>query len=360
MRIYTSQKKAIRYVLAYLLLVLIAIIDYFTGNEVASSVLYFFPIYMIASHAQTKRHDAAIVAFFCGIVWSLINFGSNHYHSSFFIFLWNSGVRMAIFLTLSAFIYRNKKERRRVEEANARLMILNEEKNKYLGVAAHDIRNPLGSISNLALLLQDNGDNLTGQQKKFVSLIHKLSFDGLSMLNNMLDISQIEAGSLKICPSANDYISFVREVIENNQHLAEKKGQQIIFETAYEELTVMYDKSYLNQVLNNLLTNAIKYSYADSTISILVQKNDHHIITSVTDQGIGIKEEDKGKVFRPFEKAQNKPTAGEYSSGLGLAITNKIVEAHHGKLNFTSEYGKGSTFFFSFPLVYPEEPITQL
>ncbi len=357
MRLNIAESKISRYIFSYSLLGVIAIIDFYTGNEASSVLLYFFPIYLIASHPQTKRHDAAIIAFFCTLVWLLIDVSSSHYHSSPLIFFWNGLVRMAIFMILSAFIYINKKERRKVEHVNAQLRILNEEKNKYLGVAAHDIRNPLGSISNLALLLQDDGVNLTEQQKKFVALIYKLSYDGLDMLNNILDIAQIEAGSLKIRPTVNEYISFVREVIDNNQYLAEKKKQQIIFESENDELSITYDQAYLQQALNNLLTNAIKYSYPDSTIRVTVQKDAQTITTSVTDRGVGIKEEDRSKVFRPFEKAQNKPTAGEYSSGLGLAITKKIVEAHQGKLHFVSEYGKGSTFSFNFPLVYPEEKL---
>lgn len=350
-----SQKKGVRYALAGLLLALTAVVDYLTGREVSSSALYFFPIYMVASHPQARRLDAAIIALCCGILWFLLNAYTGRWPQGSWVFVWNGGVRMAIFLVLAVFIYRNKKERRRVEEANTELTRLNEEKNKYLGVAAHDIRSPLGSISNLAMLLLEDKGTLTVQQHKMVSLIQKLSTDGLDMLNNILDIAQIEAGSLKVHPVPHDYIYFVREVVENNRYLAEKKGQHIEMKTEDDALNILYDESYLNQVLNNLLTNAIKYSHADSTIIVLVQRDERQVITTVIDRGIGIQEEDKRKVFRPFEKAQNKPTAGEYSSGLGLAITNKIVEAHQGTLSFTSEYGKGSRFCFSFPLIFSDK-----
>lgn len=337
---------------AYILLLFIAIIDYIIGYEISSSILYFFPIYLIVSNKQTSKADAIAIAAISSFAWLIIDILTDHPYSQQWILYWNAMVRAIIFFSIAMFVYKIKSENMRVEKANEQLNALNIEKNKYLGIAAHDIRNPLGSIYNLSSLLLDNGskDNLTKQQIEFIELIHKISHSGLDLINNILDIAQIESGTLKLHKSERDYISFIKEIISTNKYIAERKEQTILLESEISELPMVFDQSYLNQVITNLLTNAIKYSYPKKEIQVVITKNEHYVKTEVIDQGVGIRNEDREKVFRPFEKAQNAPTAGERSSGLGLAITRKIIEAHQGEIGFDSIYGKGSTFYFILPL----------
>lgn len=339
-------------IIAYILLLLIALIDFFSGYEISSSILYLFPIYLIASNRQTFRSDAIVIAAISSLAWISIDILTNQPYSSNFIFLWNTLVRAVIFFSIAIFVYRIKSENMRVEKINEQLQVLNIEKNKYLGIAAHDIRNPLGSIYNLSTLLLDKGsnNNLTQQQIEFIELIHKISHSGLTLINNILDITQIEAGTLKLNKSESDYISFIKEIIMINKYIAERKEQKIILESEVAELSISFDQTYVNQVITNLLTNASKYSYPKKEIRVVITKNERYLKTEVIDQGVGIKNEDKDKIFRPFEKAQNIPTAGEGSSGLGLAIARKIIEAHQGKIGFESVYGKGTTFYFTLPI----------
>jgi signal transduction histidine kinase len=110
------------------------------------------------------------------------------------------------------------------------------------------------------------------------------------------------------------------------------------------------DRNKIEQVLNNLISNAIKYSYPNTTIRIEVLRQGDFVVTKVIDQGQGIPADELPHVFKPFQKASTKPTAGEKSTGLGLAIVKKIIEGHQGEIGVESEVGKGSTFFFRLPL----------
>ncbi len=346
-------------IIAYVLLLGIAVVDYVTGYEASSSILYFFPIYVAASNRKTYKTDALIVAACSSFAWLAIEILTHHPYSSIWILYWNTFVRAVMFFAVAILFYKVKAEKIQIEENNEQLKTLNAEKNKYLGIAAHDIRNPLGNIYNLSILLLDpvSRGNMTQQQVEFIEMIHKVSRNGLMLLNNILDITQIEAGTLRLSKTENDYIQFVKDIISSNKYIAERKEQTILFESQAEALPLFFDASYMSQVVTNLLTNAIKYSYPKKDIKVSIKKNEHAITTEVTDQGVGIKAEDREKVFRPFEKAQNRPTSGEESSGLGLAIVKKIVEAHQGKIGFESIYGQGSTFYFTLPLV--AQPATQ-
>lgn len=347
------KKKGIVNSLAYLLLVVIAYVDYTTGYELSSSILYLIPIYMVAAHDATSRKEGVVVALISGLSWLLVDFLATRAYSNGFIIYWNAAVRTFTFLIIALAFSKIKKKKQQLEDANTRLEAVSQEKNKYIGIAAHDIRSPLGNIYLLSQLLLGRGsrDSLDPQQKEFIELINKISASALSLLNNILDISQIEAGTLRLKKEHQDYISFLREVIEMNKFIALNKEQTIALESSEPQLLLHFDKTYMGQALLNLLTNAVKYSHRGSPIVIAVRLEQGLVCTRVVDKGVGIRAEDKDKIFRPFQKAQNQPTGGEQSSGLGLAIVKKIVEAHNGSIGVESKHNKGTTFYFNLPLV---------
>ncbi|WPP49392.1 sensor histidine kinase [Catalinimonas niigatensis] len=339
-------------ILAYALVACIAIIDYQVGYEISTSILYLLPIYYLASSKLTQRKTALVIAAICSIAWLGIEMITRQPYSSTWILYWNAIVRGGIFFSIAIFVKALSAEQQKLKQANLELQKLNEEKNKFIGIAAHDLRSPIGNIYTLAdlMLEPDSSKNLSPTQLEFLTLINRTSHNALSMLDNLLDVSQIEAGTLKINKIKNDYLEFIHEVISINQLIAAKKEQQILLESNEPEIILDFDKAYLGQVVNNLLTNALKYSFNKSEVTVKVSVNGKYIKTEVIDQGMGIKDQDKDKIFRPFEKAQNVPTGGERSSGLGLAIVRKIIEAHQGEIGFSSIYGKGSTFYFFLPI----------
>ena len=246
-------------------------------------------------------------------------------------------------------------ERKLAEEAlrqsNDQLRELNSQKNEFLGMAAHDLRNPIAVIQNSSSVLSRYlSENLSEKQKEFLKKISDTSKFMLELLNSLLDISKIESGKLGLEITKNNYPDFVRKNIEFNRFFATEKGISIDSALSDDIPLVDFDKNKIEQVLNNLISNAIKYSHPNTTIRIEVLREKNFVVTKVIDQGQGIPENELPHVFKPFQKASTKPTAGEKSTGLGLAIVKKIVEGHQGVIGVESEVGKGSTFFFKLPL----------
>ncbi len=234
-----------------------------------------------------------------------------------------------------------------LEDQNRELKTLIELKNELLGVAAHDLRNPTGVIHGFSGLLKERGDE---ESKYFADIILGESAKMLQLINDLLDISRIEAGKLDLRLREKDYISFVRKNIRMNEFLSGKKGIKIISDFVPEELTFSFDSGKIDQVLNNLISNAVKYSYPDTAIEIKVHVEDGYILTQVIDHGQGIPESEVADIFRPFKRSSVKPTSGETSHGLGLAIVKKIIEGHGGEVGVISQSGSGSVFYFTLPL----------
>ena len=147
-----------------------------------------------------------------------------------------------------------------------------------------------------------------------------------------------------------DYQEFVRKHIHLNQILANKKEIIIRFETNETKIEFLFDDNYLGEVIDNLLTNAIKFSYQKSEIVVKISFTEKDIIkTEVIDKGKGILLEEQNLLFKYFQKTSTQPTANEKSSGLGLAIAKKIVILHKGHIGVSSEFNKGSNFYFELP-----------
>lgn len=238
-----------------------------------------------------------------------------------------------------------------LEENNKKLAKANEEKNHFVGMAAHDIRNPLGGIFNFAdLLLDDLGDQLSEDHLKFMNIIKSSADLLLNMVTELLDISKIEAGELTLKKQTSDLISFINDNIEKNKYLADRKKITITFKSKINNINVEFDPFRLEQVLNNLISNAIKYSGSGTTISVLAEIKNKEIIFSIKDQGVGLPEKEFDKLFKPFSKTSAQTTAGESSTGLGLFTCKKIIEAHKGNIYAESIVGNGSTFYFTLPI----------
>lgn len=230
------------------------------------------------------------------------------------------------------------------------LLELNELKNKFLGMAAHDLRNPIAGINMINEMLI-NGDvgPISDKAKDFLEESQRACAGMLMLINDLLSMNAIESGHLKLNLEPVDLPEFVQAAIHMNNPAAQRKSIRIEYGTKGQIPLACVDKERLKQVVNNLLTNAIKYSNSGTTVTVTVALHDNDIEVSVTDQGQGIAPDDMPKLFKEFSKTRAKPTAGEESTGLGLAIARRIVEAHGGKIWAVSELRKGSTFSFTVP-----------
>jgi len=238
-----------------------------------------------------------------------------------------------------------------LKEQNIKLEELNNQKNKILGIAAHDLRSPIGTIQMIADLLLESFEEYPAEEnRKFFNDIRNISKFSLNVLDDLLDISAIESGKLDLQKVKSNYSEIVRRSIDMNQPFARNKNIAIKFNNNGLDPVLFFDKIKIVQVLNNLISNAIKYSHPQTVISIELEKEGNDLITRVVDQGQGISENELYLLFGTFQRTSTKATGGERSTGLGLAIVKKIVEEHKGKVGVKSELGKGSTFYFSLPL----------
>lgn len=237
-----------------------------------------------------------------------------------------------------------------LEKVNARLSELNLEKNKYIGMVAHDLRNPIGVAGSFSEILIDDLDTIPKEtQLEYLRHISDSCEFSLNLIHDFLDVSKIESGVFDLNLSELEYLSFIKKSIVHEEILAKNKSQEIIITTDLSFITATLDINKIQQVLNNLLSNAIKYSFPDTKIVIDISETETEIVTKIIDQGQGIPKIELQKLFNPFQTTSVRATDSEKSTGLGLAIVKKIIEAHHGWVKVESEVGKGSVFSFGFP-----------
>ncbi|NYB52315.1 MAG: HAMP domain-containing histidine kinase [Methanobacteriaceae archaeon] len=238
---------------------------------------------------------------------------------------------------------------RQLTKKNIQLAKLNQEKNQFLGMAAHDLRNPLSVIMMYSeFIIDEAGDDLSEEHQEFLQVIYSSSEFMLNLINELLDVSKIESGKLELELEPTNIIEFIKDNLSMNQVLAHKKD--IIIDFSHDEGIndmVMIDRARISQVLNNLVSNAIKFSSNGQKVKVNLSESEGELRVTVTDHGQGIPEDELHKLFKPFSKTRVKGTAGEKSTGLGLSISKRIITEHGGEIGVESKYGKGSKFFFT-------------
>lgn len=237
------------------------------------------------------------------------------------------------------------------ESQKLQLIKVNEEKNKYLGIVSHDLRSPLSTVQMYCdFILDTMGQNLNTTFLEYIESIRNISSNSLALVEDILDVAKIESGTLTLQRKHLNYYNFIECIIRLNKPIAERKNIQVVFESAFKDLYISIDGKKMEQVINNLISNAVKYSLPDTTIFVKLSKQDKAVLTEVIDEGLGIPDDEMNKLFKPFQTTSVKTTGGEKSTGLGLAIVRRIVEAHNGTIDVKSEVGKGSDFYFTLPL----------
>lgn len=227
-----------------------------------------------------------------------------------------------------------------------KLQELNKYKDEFMAMASHELKTPLTVIkANLQIL---DYKNAAGENKKFISRtlasVEKLG----DLITNLLDVSKIQSGKLELNLSVFDLNVLLSEIIENIQQTT--STHTIACNHCGNKLMVNADKERIEQVIVNILTNAIKYSPAAGEVKVESYKENNQVVVSVTDSGIGIPQEDLENIFSRFFRVQG--IAATFSgSGIGLYISSEIVKRHDGKMWVESELEKGSTFYFSLPAV---------
>ncbi len=234
-----------------------------------------------------------------------------------------------------------------LEIANKELSTLNREKDGMIGVVSHDLRAPFNKIKGLLSLLELDG-NLNQKQKSYARLANKVINGGLSFIQDLLDVTAIAQKRVDIKLSKFKLDAFIGEFRETYQSELERKKQRLHVELHSGEEVVETDKQILSRIIDNLLTNAIKFSPIDSDI-YLHTSNGAMLSFSIKDEGPGISEPEQKLMFKKFQKLSAQPTGGEASNGLGLSIVKQLTDRLQGEITVDSQPTKGTKVTVSIP-----------
>jgi signal transduction histidine kinase len=241
-------------------------------------------------------------------------------------------------------------QKKYLEKINEELQQRNDARKVILAIAAHDLRAPLSYIkTSTDLLLSDKDDVLAAETPELIAGISRQARHLLDLLDKLLDYSMIEAGQMSISPECVDLKSWISEVIAKQDPDARAKNIRIEICPLPSEQIEM-DPLRMEQVMMNLLSNALKFSPKDSLVCVEVNRKVDRWHVSVSDQGPGIHPVDVDRLFRPFQRGLSQPTAGEKSTGLGLSIARSIVLAHGGEIGVSNNPEAGATFWFTVPV----------
>ncbi|WP_319478555.1 HAMP domain-containing sensor histidine kinase [Marispirochaeta aestuarii] len=248
---------------------------------------------------------------------------------------------------------------RELHKKNHELTRTLQERDRFIGMAAHDLRSPLSGISGLCgLLLDGRMGELSKDQQEIIQTICESSEYMVQMVNDMLDLAAIESGTLQLNIRKADLVKIIRDSYSINRQIAEQKEICLTIKTEQDSIPLEIDGVKIRQVADNLISNAIKFSHPGTAVQVRVMQNGDYAEVSVRDQGQGIPAEELPKLFTPYSRVNVSSTAGEKSTGLGLAISQRIIQGHRGTLRVESEVGRGSDFRFSLPLKPVDENTT--
>ncbi len=239
-------------------------------------------------------------------------------------------------------------ERKIAEEELIRIAAI---KSEFTSVVSHELRIPLAAIKEgIGIVMDGSAGAVSDEQKEFLSTA-KRNVDRLSrLINDVLDYQKLDAGRMDYDMKANDMNALVEEVIATMRPLAEKKYLDISCDLPGNLPKVSFDRDRIAQVLNNLVSNAIKFT-EQGVIVVSTRKNENSIVVCVKDTGPGIRKEDMDKLFQSFSQVRTGKDRKAGGTGLGLAISKKIVQQHGGRIWAESEFGKWAAFYFNLPIV---------
>jgi len=263
-----------------------------------------------------------------------------------------SAVVLVVMVILNRRLNSSKLE---LEQANISLQEMDRLKSVFLASMSHELRTPLNSIIGFTgVILQGMSGEVNERQREQLTVVRRNANHLLSLINDILDISRIEAGKVELLLEEFSLDNAVREVVETLSPAASEKGLELLPEVP-EGITLLSDTRRVKQVLVNLVGNAVKFTDQGSvriTASVL---EDDNLEVRVIDTGIGIKKEDTYKLFQPFQQIDVSLTKKHEGTGLGLYLTKRLAALLGGDISAKSEYGTGSEFTFTLPLQYREE-----
>lgn len=328
---------------------IVGYLDFRNAHDFRLGVFFFLPILLVT--LQLDRRAGMLIAAASAGTWFLSGVLLAPGGSAGRELLWSTGIRFGMYTVvvlllaeLKGAILAERRQRRTLEELDAL-------KNQLLGVAAHDLRSPVAVVKMHAELLRDSlGAGADENQRKSIAAIVGKSAFMLRLIGDVLDFSRIDSGQLALSARVGDYAGFVEDQVALLGRLGAARGNPVALEAAEALPELAFDPDRMEQVLSNLVGNALKFSPPGAGVTVRIACEGTEVVTRVVDRGPGIPPEERRRIFDPFVRGSVQPQGAAKGTGLGLAISGKIVKAHGGRIGVEETPGGGATFRFSLPL----------
>jgi signal transduction histidine kinase len=239
-----------------------------------------------------------------------------------------------------------QQQKNEILKKNEELLNLNNEKNNLISIVAHDLKSPLNQMRGLLSIIKVKIDKSDKETLSCLEMIEKSATRLTTLIAKILDVEAIESKDLNLVVERFSLSELLKIVVERYTLTANDKSIKLVSEFE-DDILVMADKVYTMQILDNLLSNAIKFSPSGKNVFVRVEKGKDRIVTEIKDEGPGISPEDMKKLFGKYQKLSARPTGNESSTGLGLSIVKKFVEAMNGQIWCESQFGNGASFYVS-------------
>ena len=242
-----------------------------------------------------------------------------------------------------------------INQKSIKLQELYEEHRNLMLMVAHDLQSPFNKIKGLANILSLAG-TLNKEQDEIISKIDQVSETGRQLISDITSVSYFESDDLNARLKAFRLNYLLRKIQQEHESYANKKNIQLVLKELENDLVIETDRDFFTRIMDNLISNAIKYSPANKKVYINPRIENHHYLIEVRDEGPGISDDDKKKLFKKFQRLSARPTGGENSTGLGLSIVKTLVNKLNGDIKVESRLGEGSSFVVLFPAKNGQKP----
>ncbi len=241
---------------------------------------------------------------------------------------------------------------KKLDEANKHLQELDKLKDEFVSLASHELRTPMTAIKSYVWMVQNHkAGDITDTAQKYLAIVYSSTERLIHLVNDMLDISRIESGRFQLHPAPFKFADLVHEI--QTEFLAKAGERHMNWQTSIDppDTTVTADRDKIEQVLENLVGNAFKFTGDGGTVTLKAFIKDNNLAVAISDTGRGIAKEDMSKLFTKFGRlGEGLPTLSQPGTGLGLYLSKQFIELHHGHVTVDSALGRGSTFTFTLPL----------
>jgi len=330
---------------------IIGYIDYITPPEISARLFYLIPLFL--SVWDGKGIKAGLYfSLICTLIYFYTESIQGNIHWSGFSLIWEYSIVCGYFIVFVIIVEKIKEYTLLLSSKNEELEKANNQKDKFFSIIAHDLRSPFQGFLGITQTMAENADSYSGEELTTVfTNMHQTADNLFNLLRNLLEWAQMQKGAMNFQPKEFSLSDLIGENVQTLKKRGEQKGITIINKVSSEVKTCA-DERMINSVLLNLISNAIKFTNRNGTVTISSNKTKDQIIEiCISDTGIGIPKSSFEKLFNVGEKIRSVGTDGELSTGLGLILCKEFVEKHGGKIWAESEQGIGSSFYFTLPSI---------